>query len=157
MLTLSIGGTTAKITKFTDDGYERIFATTGNTEYSIAGTPIDTGTTHQPKMIWTISAFLNINNWQKIQEIYHAQDILRRQMSVNYRITLLDAIQEVVEPAPRTRALIPGTFEATSGNSVIYYSQFNVRMLEPKSKKTQSQSYPYIFTCTLKELDTRNP
>jgi hypothetical protein len=55
-LNLSIATYNLDISVFSaQGGYDRRLIDTGETEYSIYGTPLDSGTFYDPKHIWTIS------------------------------------------------------------------------------------------------------
>lgn len=150
-LILSIDGTSIAIALFNSDGYERLLAENGDTEYSIFGTPADTGNMHEPKHIWNIGCFLTNEELAKLQKVFSRSDELRRQLG-NYRITLEDNIQEFME-ATRTRALATGGQILDYGGVIAYPAKFYVRMLNPKTKITGSSYKRYSLQFTLKELD----
>ncbi|MEH1821536.1 MAG: hypothetical protein V7L31_21055 [Nostoc sp.] len=149
-LTLSISGISVTLKRFFS--YDRILADTGQTEYSIAGTPLDSGPVYEPKHIWTISAIVTYEQWYGIGAIFGECDRLRRQQG-NYRITIDDSIQDFIEQGARTRALASGGTETTFTGGVAYPARFYARMLEPKSQWQKNQLYPYVAGFVLRELD----
>lgn len=153
-LTLSIDSYAVVIDTFAQNGYERTRADTGETEYSIWGTPLDSGPFFEPKFIWIISCYLSKEEWIKLNAIFSLSDKRRRQMQ-NYRITINDYIEEIIEDSPRTRAVASGGSVNTAGNSVYYPAKFYARMFEPKSTQ-QGGLKLYLTSFTLKELDKFN-
>ncbi|WP_414755548.1 hypothetical protein [Anabaena sp. CCY 9910] len=133
-LQLSISGTTVQLRKFAE--YNRAIADTGQTEYSIAGTPLDSGPAYEPKRIWTVSAMATMAQWQDLMRIFAECDRLRRDNG-NYRIALEDRIEQVV-----------------SNTGVASWGSFYVRMFEPRSQHQRNQLYPYIISFVLRELDS---
>jgi hypothetical protein len=149
-LNLSIGSLSVRLTTFT--AYERPLADTGQTEYSIVGTPLDSGPAYEPKHIWTIAAMTTFDQWYALNAIFARSDQLRRQQQ-NYRVTVDDTIQSFIEYGSRTRAVVPGESETIFTGGVAYPARFYARMLEPKSTKQGSGYYPYLTSFTLSELD----
>ena len=127
-------------------------ADTGQVEYSIVGTPLDSGPAHEPKYIWTVSTLVTWEEWHTLGAIFSKCDRLRR-ASGSYRILVEDSVQEVIEYGPRTRGLASGGTETTGVWGVAYPAQFYARMLEPKSQYLTNGVYPYIASFTLRELD----
>lgn len=153
-LTLSIDSYTVTIATFAQNGYERTHADTGETEYSIWGAPLDSGTFFEPKFIWAIQCYLSKEDWIKLNAIFSLSDKKRRAQQ-NYRITINDYIEEIIEDSPRTRAVASGGSVSNLGNSVYYPARFYVRIFEPKSSQ-QAGLKPYLASFTLKELDKFN-
>lgn len=149
-LKLSIDNTSIAIANFSSDGYERLLAENGDTEYSIYGTPADTGNFHEPKHIWNVGCFMTSQEMARLQQIFVTSDELRRQLG-NYRITLEDNIQEFIEKT-RTRAIATGGQMLDYGGVVSYPAKFYVRMLNPKIKIIGGYKR-YSVQFTLKELD----
>jgi hypothetical protein len=149
-LTLSVSNISVTLKRFVS--YDRILADTGQTEYSIVGTPLDSGPVYEPKHIWTISAMVTIEQWRALGAIFGECDRLRRTQG-NYRITVDDSIQEFIEQGTRTRALASGGVQAYFTGGVAYPARFYARMLEPKSQWQKNQLYPYVASFVLRELE----
>jgi hypothetical protein len=135
-LTLTIDTITTTLTRFT--GYERVLADTGQTEYSIIGTPLDTGPVYEPKHVWTISAMVTYEQWFALGAIFRKSDNLRR-IQGNYRISLEDSVENFVESGVRTRALARFGNEVNFAGGVAYPAAFYTRMFEPKSQWQRNQ------------------
>ena len=149
-LTLSIGSISVTLKRFVT--YDRTLADTGMTEYSIAGTPLDSGPVYESKHIWTVSAMVTRTQWWALGAIFGECDRLRRTQG-NYRITVDDSIQDFVEQGYRSRALASGGAQTTFAGGVSYPARFYARMLEPKSQWQKNQLYPYVANFVLRELD----
>lgn len=149
-LTLSISGISVALKRFVS--YDRILADTGQTEYSIVGTPLDSGPVYEPKHIWTIGAMVTIEQWWALGAIFGECDRQRRTQG-NYRITVDDSIQDFVEQGARTRALAAGGTQTSFTGGASYPARFYARMFEPKSQWQRNQLYPYVTSFVLKELD----
>ncbi|MEH2393683.1 MAG: hypothetical protein V7K21_19150 [Nostoc sp.] len=132
--------------------YDRVFADTGMTEYSIVGTPLDSGPVYEPKHIWTVSAMVTQTQWWALGAIFGECDRLRRTQG-NYRITVDDSIQDFVEQGARTRALASGGTQISFTGGVSYPARFYARMFEPKSQWQRNELYPYVTNFVLRELD----
>jgi hypothetical protein len=148
-LILSIEDISIAIAFFNNDGYERL-AEGGDTEYSIFGTPADTGNMYEPKHIWNVGCFMTSEELAQLQRVFSRSDELRRQLG-NYRITLEDNVQEFIE-ASRTRAMATGGQVLDYSGIVAYPAKFYVRMLNPKTKIIGGYK-KYSVQFTLKELD----
>lgn len=148
-LTLSISSFSVTLKRFVS--YDRIPADTGQTEYSIAGAPLDSGPQYEPKHIWTVSAMVTIDQWRGLEGIFGECDRLRRTQG-NYRIIVEDSIQDFVE-ATQTRAIAAGGAQTFFTGGVSYPAQFYARMFEPKSQWQRNQLYPYVANFVLRELD----
>ncbi|HYX19156.1 MAG TPA: hypothetical protein VE944_33350 [Nostoc sp.] len=149
-LTLSISGISVTLKRFVS--YDRILADTGQTEYSIVGTPLDSGPVYEGKHLWTISAMVMIDQWWGLGAIFGECDRLRRTQG-NYRITVDDSIQDFIEQGARTRALAFGGTTTSFTGGVSYPARFYARMFEPKSQWQKNQLYPYVASFVLRELD----
>ena len=149
-LTLSISGISVTCKRFVS--YDRILADTGATEYSIVGTPLDSGSVYEPKHIWTIGAMVTLEQWYGIGAIFGECDRLRRQQG-NYRITVDDSIQDFIEQGYKSRALVPGGEQKYFTGGVAYPARFYARMFEPKSQWQRNGVYPYVANFVLRELD----
>ncbi|MBD2771178.1 hypothetical protein [Iningainema tapete] len=149
-LTLSIAELSVTLSRFT--AYDRNTPETGQTEYSIVGTPLDSGPVYEPKHIWVASAMVTWEEWHALGAIFQKSDSLRRNIS-NYRILVEDSVQNFVEHGARTRAIATGGSEATFPGGVAYPAQFYARMFEPKSQWQRNGLYPYVASFTLRELD----
>lgn len=149
-LTLSISSISVTLKRFVS--YDRILADTGTTEYSIVGTPLDSGPVYEPKHIWTISAMVTYEQWYAIGAIFGECDRLRRTQG-NYRIIVDDSIQDFVEQGARTRVLAPGGTQTSFTGGVAYPARFYARMFEPKSQWQKNGLYPYVASFVLRELD----
>jgi len=149
-LTLSISSISVTIKRFIS--YDRTLATTGETDYSIVGTPLDSGPFYEPKHIWTISAMVTQDQWYAIGAIFGECDRLRRTQG-NYRIAVDDSIQDFIEQGYRTRALALGGGQTNFTGGVAYPARFYARMLEPKSQWQKNGLYPYVASFVLRELD----
>ncbi|MEH2029809.1 MAG: hypothetical protein V7K67_09055 [Nostoc sp.] len=149
-LTLSISSISVTLKRFVS--YDRILADTGQTEYSIAGTPLDSGPVYEPKHIWTISAMVTLPQWYAIGAIFGECDRLRRTQG-NYSIIVDDSIQNFVEQGAMTRALVPGGAQISFTGGIAYPARFYARMFEPKSQWQKNQLYPYVANFVLRELD----
>ncbi|QKQ75595.1 hypothetical protein [Nostoc sp. TCL240-02] len=149
-LTLSISGISVNLKRFVS--YDRILADTGQTEYSIVGTPLDSGPFYEPKHIWTISAMVTIEQWRGLGAIFGECDAKRRNQG-NYSITVDDSIQDFIEQGARTRALAAGGSQTTFTGGVSYPARFFARMFEPKSQWQRNHLYPYVASFVLRELD----
>lgn len=149
-LTLTISGISVTLTKFIS--YDRTLASTGDTEYSIVGTPLDSGPFYEPKHIWTISAMVTAAERQKLGAIFTKCDSLRRSQG-NYRIKVEDSIENFLEDGGRTRALASGGSVASFSGGVEYPAGFYARMFEPKYQWQRNGVYPYIASFVLRELD----
>ncbi|MBD2489009.1 hypothetical protein [Aulosira sp. FACHB-615] len=149
-LTLSIDSLTCTLKRFTQ--YDRTTADTGQTEYSIVGTPLDSGPVYEPKLIWSVGAMVSYEQWFSLNAIFHKSDKIRRDQG-NYRILVEDSIENFTESGTRTRGLATGGSETTFPGGVNYPASFYCRMFEPKSQWQRNQQYPYIASFTLRELD----
>ncbi|MFN6572375.1 hypothetical protein [Dendronalium sp. ChiSLP03b] len=149
-LTLTIGDISTTLKRFTS--YDRTLADTGVTDYSIVGTPLDSGPVHEPKHIWTISAMVTLEQWLALGAIFGECDRLRREQG-NYRILVEDSIQDFIEQGTRTRAIAAGGSETTFTGGVAYPAKFYARMFEPRSQWQVNQLYPYVASFVLRELD----
>ncbi|MBD2437363.1 hypothetical protein [Nostoc sp. FACHB-110] len=149
-LTLSIDSLTVTLKKFTQ--YDRTIPDTGQTEYSIVGTPLDSGPVYEPKFIWSIGAMVSWEEWFAINAIFNRSDKLRRSQG-NYRILIEDSIENFTESGTRTRGLASGGSETVFDGGVSYPACFYARMFEPKSQWQRNGQYPYIASFTLRELD----
>lgn len=149
-LSLSISGISVILKRFVS--YDRVLADTGQTEYSIVGTPLDSGPVYEPKHIWTISAMVTIEQWRALGAIFGECDRLRRTQG-NYSITVHDSIQDFIEQGYRTRGLASGGAETYFTGGVSYPARFYARMFEPKSQWQRNGLYPYVASFVLRELD----
>jgi hypothetical protein len=149
-LTLSINSISVTLKRFVS--YDRILADTGQTEYSIVGTPLDSGPVYEPKHIWTISAMVTIEQWRALGAIFGECDRLRRTQG-NYRIIVDDSIQDFIEQQYRSRAIVAGGTQTSFTGGVSYPARFYARMFEPKSQWQRNQLYPYVANFVLRELD----
>ncbi|MBN3875237.1 hypothetical protein [Nostoc sp. JL23] len=149
-LTLSISSISVILKRFVS--YDRIPATTGETDYSIVGASLDSGPVYEPKHIWTISAMVTTQQWYAIGAIFGECDRLRRTQG-NYRITVDDSIQDFVEQGARTRAIASGGAQTNFTGGVAYPARFYARIFEPKSQWQKNQLYPYVASFVLRELD----
>lgn len=149
-LTLSISSISVTLKRFIS--YDRILADTGLTEYSIVGTPLNSGPFYEPKHIWTVSAMVTIEQWRALGAIFGECDRLRRTQG-NYSITVDDSIQDFIEQGTRTRALAAGGTQTYFTGGVAYQARFYARMFEPKSQWQKNQLYPYVTSFVLRELD----
>ena len=149
-LTLSISGISVTLKRFVS--YDRILADIGTTEYSIVGTPLDSGPVYEPKHIWTISAMATLEQWYAIGAIFGECDRLRQNQG-NYRITVDDSIQDFIEQGYKSRALVPGGEQKYFTGGVAYPARFYARMFEPKSQWQRNGVYPYVVSFVLRELD----
>jgi hypothetical protein len=152
-LNLSIATYNLDISVFSaQGGYDRRLIDTGETEYSIYGTPLDSGTFYDPKHIWTISCFLTKEEYQALQAIFSYHDKHRRSQQ-DYRITLRDRIEQYTESASTpSRGVVPGGVVTTVGSSISYPASFYVRMFSPAAV-IQAGLRSRLATFTLKELD----
>lgn len=155
-LTLSIDNFYLSLTKFAENGYERMTATLGDVEYSLNGSAIETGSLHEPKLVWVISAFVTAEQWRQLQAIYLHSD-RKRAAQQSYSIQVFDRIENCVEPGIRTRAIVPGESVTIEGGLISYPARFGARMFEPKAEKLKNSQYPYLARFTLKELDRIAP
>jgi hypothetical protein len=153
IIRISIDTLSVELSRFTPDGYQRTTPETGATEYSIYGTPLDTGPAYEPKIIWQIATFTTLEQWRTIQTIFSLHDNRRRQQG-NYRIAVDDYIRDFVESGTRKRALAAGGIVTSFAGGVSYPAVFYARMLEPSFEITKNGQYPYISRFTLKELDS---
>lgn len=155
-LTLSIEEFNLSLTKFAENGYERMTAALGDVEYSLNGSAIETGSLHEPKFIWVISAFVTVQQFRQLQAIYLHSD-RKRAAQLPHAITIDDEIEPYVEPGNRTRAIVPGGTTTIEGGLISYPARFGARMFEPKAEKLKNSQYPYLARFTLKELDQIAP
>lgn len=149
-LVLTTSGISVTLKKFT--AYDRTLASTGDTEYSIVGTPLDSGPFYEPKHIWAISAIVTDTERRKLAAIFTKCDSLRRAQG-NYRITVEDSIENFIEDGGRTRALASGGGVTSFSGGVEYPAAFYARMFEPKYQWQRNRVYPYIASFVLRELD----
>ncbi|MEH2201179.1 hypothetical protein [Nostoc sp.] len=149
-LALSISGISVTLKRFVS--YDRLLADTGQTEYSIVGTPLDSGPFYEPKHIWTISAMVTIEQWRALGAIFGECDRLRRTQG-NYSIIVDDSIQDFIEQGAGTRAIAAGGTRTYFTGGVSYPARFYARMFEPKSQWQRNQLYPYVASFVLRELD----
>lgn len=152
-LTLTFGSAIVTLRRFIT--YDRTVADTGQTEYSIAGTPLDSGPVYEPKLIWTIGAMVTWEDWYTLGVVFRESDRTRRQQG-NYRITIDDSVENFIE-ATKTRALVPGGVQVSFPGGVAYPARFYARMFEPQSQWQRNTQYPYIATFTLRELGDISP
>ncbi len=155
-LTLSIEEFNLSLTKFAENGYERMTAALGDVEYSLNGSAIETGSLHEPKLIWIISAFVTTQQWRQLQAIYLHSD-RKRALQQPHAILIDDEIENYVEPGNRTRAVVPGESVTIDGGLISYPARFQARIFEPKAEKLKNSQYPYLARFTLKELDRIAP
>jgi hypothetical protein len=132
-LRLAISGISVDLTRFAS--YERQFADTGQTEYSINCTPLDSGPAYAPKRIWNVSVHVTIDQWTKVMRIFAECDGLRRDDG-NYRISIIDKIEPTV-----------------SSDGGLSSGPFYARMFEPRSQYQRNGLYPYVISFVLRELD----
>lgn len=149
-LTLSISSISVTLKRFVS--YDRTLADTGMTEYSIVGTPLDSGPVYDPKHIWTVSAMVTRPQWWALGAIFGECDRLRRTQG-NYRIIVDDSIQDFIEQGYASRALALGGSIAFFTGGVSYPARFYARMFEPKSQWQRNHVYPYVANFVLRELD----
>lgn len=153
-LTLSIDVFSVSLTVF--ESYERLIAQVGDVEYSLNGSAIETGQLHEPKFIWTISAYCSAEQWRRLYAIYQRSERKRRTQQP-YFIAVDDFIEPFVEDGNRSRAMAAGGSPTIDGGLVLYPARFGARMLEPKSQKVDNLQFPYVARFTLKELDKIAP
>jgi hypothetical protein len=154
-LNLSIGAFGVSLARFTEGGYDRTLAQIGETEYSIIGTPLDSGPVHEPKHIWAISAVVTRSQWHGLWAIFRESDRRRREQA-NYRILCEDSIEDFIDVGGQTRDVAPAGSVTDFGGAIAYPAKFYVRLFEPKSRWIRNELYPYTATFTLKELDKVN-
>jgi hypothetical protein len=155
-LTLSIDNFYLSLTKFAENGYERMTASLGDVEYSLNGSEIETGSLYEPKLIWAVSAFVTAEQWRQLQAIYQTSD-RKRAAQQPHAILIDDSIEPYVEPGSRTRAVVPGGAITLDGGLISYPARFQARIFEPKAEKLRNSQYPYLVRFTLKELDRIAP
>jgi hypothetical protein len=148
---LSIGDLSVPLTRF-ESFPERKLANTGETNYSIIGTPVDDGPYYEPKHIWSAIAEVTQEEYRLLWAIFKYSDGLRRNQG-NYRITLDDTLEPFIEYGARTRAIVPGQPEVNFSGWVEYPARFYVRMFEPTARFQRNTVYPWRVSFTLKELD----
>lgn len=154
-LDLSIDQFSLSLTKFAENGYERVTAALGDVEYSLNGSAIETGNLYEPKFIWVISAFVTAQQFRQLQAIYLHSD-RQRALQQPHAITIDDYIENYVELGSQTREAPDGTL-TIGGGLVSYPARFGARMFEPKAEKLKNSQYPYLARFTLKELDRIAP
>lgn len=143
--------------QFDENGYERITESSGNVEYSLYGTALESGSLYEPKLVWTVALFADRDTWNKLQAIYQRAERKRRSQQ-SYQITVDDYVQSYVEDATvRTRAIAPNVTVTNYGNLIEYPARFGVRMFEPKAVATRSIRFPYRVQFVLRELDQIAP
>jgi hypothetical protein len=151
-LDLSIDTFSTSLKVFATGGYDRVLTQTGDVEYSLFGAAIEDGTLYEAKHVWTIAAYVLLDDWQIIKAIFDRAERKRRTQQ-SYGITIADYVNLFVEDvSPRTRAIATGgTVQTISGGGVAYPALFKARMFEPKLERTNSAYQLARFI--LKELD----
>ncbi len=152
-LDLSISSFSVQLSKFTQ--YERLTPDTGQTEYSIAGTPLDSGPVYEPKHLWNVTAMVTWAQYSILHAIFQESDSRRRNQQ-DYRILVGDRIQNYVEVGSRTRGIAPGGTEVNIGGAIAYPAQFHARMFEPRAEFQRNSYLPYQVSFVLRELDKKN-
>lgn len=153
-LTLSIDAFSTTLIEFEQGGYECLFQENGDTEYSLFGASLDSGSLYEPKRIWTIAAMATKPIKQALEQIWRRSE-RKRIAQQDYRITCEDWIfPHTEDQTPRTRALATGAAVTNlSGGGIEYPAKFYVRLFEPNFQRTNSGRYPYNCRFVLKELD----
>jgi hypothetical protein len=153
-LKLILDSFSVDLIRFAENGYERIFAQTGDTTYSLLGTAIDDGGHHEPKHLWTIGAVCTQEQWQIINAIFQRQERNRRNQQ-DYSILIHDTIQYYNEDIPiASRQPVPlSQLQLIPGGGVRYFAQFKARMFEPTATIGSNQKFPYSVRFVLKETD----
>lgn len=135
------------------NGYERQPQPTGEQEYALNGTPIDDGPLYESKQLWTLQAFVTIEQWRLIKLIWMRSERKRRTLQ-DYSIVLDDYVTPWIEDVAQTRAIAPGGTVTALTEGCSYPARFTARMFEPKDEHSKSAFYPYIIKMVLKELET---
>lgn len=156
-LTLSIDSFSLSLgdrahSQFAQGGYERLLASTGETEYSLFGAPVSDGTLYEAKHVWTIAAYVGVEQWRVLWAIFQRSERHRRNQQ-DYRIYASDQIQPYVEDAIAPTRQPAGEIVAIPGGGIAYPATFAVRMFEPKAEETSNLRYRYLARFVLKELD----
>jgi hypothetical protein len=159
VLTLSIDAFTLTLgdgstSRFAQNGYERVISSTGETEYSLFGTPIDDGNLYESKFVWTLQAYVAVDQWRILWGIFQRSERKRRNQQ-DYSITISDYVLPYIEDATTpSRSLASGGSIATiSGGGIAYPAVYKCRMFEPKAEESGSLRYKYLARFVLKELD----
>lgn len=121
---LAIGTTLAlEIKAFTT--YRPSMVGSGAPTYSLSGTAIDGGLSHEAKKFWEIGAILEHDEMLILRAIFAASDQQRRSLTA-YSLLIEDTITPIVELGTvNTRAIVPTYTAAPVGlDAISYYAQY---------------------------------
>ena len=104
----------------------------GAPTYSLNGSTVDGGVSHDPKMLWEIGTILEEPDMLMLKLLFASSDQLRRSLAP-YSLLIEDTITPIVEMGTtNTRAIVP-TFTATpiGVGAISYYAMFRGGFIAP--------------------------
>lgn len=109
---LSISGISVSLRLFDSQDYPRISVDgqAGAVSYTATGVAVGNGRIHEPKFLWSITAYCDDTQQEALDLIWVEHDRLRRTFQT-CDILIYDKTRLYREPAPRSRAIAPGTSE----------------------------------------------
>ena len=122
-LKLAIGTNALEIKAFTT--YRPSMVGGGAPTYSLSGTAVDGGVSHDPKMLWEIGAILEYEQMLMLKLLFASSDQLRRSLAP-YSLLIFDTITPIVEVGTtNTRAIVPTLTAAPIGvGAISYFAQY---------------------------------
>jgi hypothetical protein len=149
-LSLSLNQTGIVIPDYTFTNYARDVAQYAAIGYTATGVPTTKGLNYESKQIWQVTALLDEQDMLTCRAIAHRSNELRIAGS-DPSITIVDTCQQVLETAPRTRALAPASAEIIwPTGEVAYYAVFKGWISD---LKTPVQGRYYSVSITVAETE----
>jgi hypothetical protein len=139
-LTLTYGGLTVTLTRFSDASWPRRRIETPELSRTAYGTPVSRGTAYEPPHLWQIAAKVSDVRASAgvFSDLDNLESLFNRWQLLGGDIVLHDYTRDYSEPTPRTRAIASGGAAVTVGSMVRYPAQFNVRFSGELTLEIQS-------------------
>lgn len=128
-----------QISRFLDDGYNRVWANFTNQETSANGA-VSIRKRLYKRLIWTITCALQWADVQTLQAMLEAADANWDLSAEDGSLVLADLIEPFTEIGARTRALAPGASEVIGNGKTSYYGQFKVQLTDLDTPRLSDQS-----------------